>query len=1611
MIDCLPKKYQFIKMLSANKNSTVICVNELQSKQIKVLKIISADSSFYSGILNEYFLMKQMHHPNLIETFEFGFLNHSAFYYEMLYFEQIDLHSHCKTSGQKGFLQIMQQILQGLNYLHERNLVHGDISLGNLLLYKENSNFKMKLSDFGLSSLIASQSIEEVSGTVKFMAPEMLTAKGKKVINVQSDIYALGMCLLSLVSKHKETLSQKPIDILKQKVQLRRTLIPKEVYVDDEIMTILKKMVAYDPAKRYQSVQEIYKDCLPLFAKDIVEIKPSFDFYPYREKVISRFLEKLNSHQMIALTGSLDEVLPTIMYAKAALNHSQKVCLDGSKFTTPIDKNTILSALLAEFPLGTKGEEIQNKEIYLFLPSNVFITSQIELDKALHENPNWKIILWGDEVLPAKIHTFELPSLIITEFEECLDHFLGKNRLPVWLHDFLIHNASGNYSLLKEILLELEQKNIIRWKQISWEFQQQKQETDLLTETIKNPYLKNVQHLNNEEKALLEKICFWKDQFTIKELSELFGYKIMTLQDWLKNLKKAKLLYQPSAKIKFCYAFQKRDILKLVKTTARHAILTEIVNFLKRKEQPEFEEIELLLSYALELDEIDVFVQKANQYLSLYTKENPEFFPITELFFLHRDQILPKYPDILLEKLNTFYYLLFQKRDVKKMQQIYDYSLAMLPYCQQQDNLDQFWVFSLQKLMEERKFEEVLAIYKQNDDRVNNMNHTIKISFLYIIADAYWEIHQREKSIGVLEDLLTSITDEQFGQKIFAMKRLGYYYTQFNQMEKALTLYRQGVELAEKCNAISETGHLFCLTGFILIEQYQVDEALSCFLKAKKIREEYKIGKLDPLIYWGFIPVYLLKGDFWKALQMSRLSKIHHHRTENIYFYDDLAGVIANLGYFDLAVNFYQQSVRIATEQNYIYSLHEFYTFLLEAIVRKKDYKKANEILLKLDEHKANTSPRILLYANYIKVLYYLGIHSYSQAKEELAVLESSHENFADIKLYFYYANFLYLKEMKDYATALSVCKKTLKKLESMNYHFVEAPEILYHGYCIQKEAFQQKLSTVDYKKTIIKAYEIVQNRAQNLPTNQMRRHFLQSDYRKDIIQAYETEITHSNYSELTSQLLNAIAEITNLIGTIRDKDKLLTDILNIALNVTKAERGILFTLLETSSEPKAEIVHHIQKEALQDIKDVNQKIIKSSFAKKKAVYHTEILSDNSFDAYQSYVNFSIQSIICLPLFIHGKMIGTVYLDSRSLLAFSPEEITFLNIFAQLAASAIETSQFYQKLQETNRDLSYILHTERAKQKTIIGNSAQIQEVIKKMEQIAPTDVNVLIQGESGTGKELIARGIHELSLRRKNTFIPVDCGSLSEDLIETELFGYKKGAFTGANYDKNGLFEEADRGTIFLDEIANLSLNTQTKLLRLLQEGELKRVGDTVIRKVNVRIVTASNIPLKQLVSENRFRQDLFYRLSIFPIDVPPLRQRKEDIQLLVHHFLQYFSTLHQKNIRGLKDNAIQILKNYQWPGNIRQLQNELERAVIVCSDAWLDESYFRHLITVADNNPIFYPIGETDFNKLVDEYKYTLIKKALECNDNNWSKAAEHLNISRQSMKRMYQRIEESE
>jgi len=372
-------------------------------------------------------------------------------------------------------------------------------------------------------------------------------------------------------------------------------------------------------------------------------------------------------------------------------------------------------------------------------------------------------------------------------------------------------------------------------------------------------------------------------------------------------------------------------------------------------------------------------------------------------------------------------------------------------------------------------------------------------------------------------------------------------------------------------------------------------------------------------------------------------------------------------------------------------------------------------------------------------------------------------------------------------------------------------------------------------------------------------------------------------------------------------------------------------------------------------------------------------------------------SFICVPVTINRKTVGafSAHLPYDAERDFEKTK-EFLAIAASMVAQAIKVKHLVeadrQRLLDENIHLKQELR-ERYDFSHIIGNSSPLRQVYEQVTQVARTNTTVLLRGESGTGKELIAHAIHYNSLRANKPFIKVNCAALPETLIESELFGYEKGAFTGAQGRKKGRFELADGGTLFLDEIGDLNLSTQIKLLRVLQEREFERLGGTETVKVNVRLIVATNKDLDRSIAEGLFREDLYYRLNVFTIFMPPLRERRTDILLLADHFLEKYAREHSKPIKRISTPAIDMLTSYHWPGNVRELENILERAVLVCETNVVHGHHLPPTLQTAEGSGT---VTRLTLASAIESFECDVIQDALKSTRGNRKKAAKLLDTT---------------
>jgi Nif-specific regulatory protein len=390
----------------------------------------------------------------------------------------------------------------------------------------------------------------------------------------------------------------------------------------------------------------------------------------------------------------------------------------------------------------------------------------------------------------------------------------------------------------------------------------------------------------------------------------------------------------------------------------------------------------------------------------------------------------------------------------------------------------------------------------------------------------------------------------------------------------------------------------------------------------------------------------------------------------------------------------------------------------------------------------------------------------------------------------------------------------------------------------------------------------------------------------------------------------------------------------------------------------------------------------------------------------ESVMRAEIVSSIGVPLWDGDTIRGVIHCDNRGAGILLGDDLDMVTAVAGLATLAIENARLVQRLrlaeERLRGEVKYLKgREERRRFSDIIGDSNAMKEIFRQLEKVIDTRATVCIEGETGTGKEVIASAIHYQGKRRDKLFVAQNCAAVPENLLESELFGHKKGAFTGADHDKKGLFEIADGGTLFLDEIGEMSLNLQAKLLRVLQEGEIRPVGATAAKSIDVRIICATNRSLEKEVEKGTFRQDLFYRLRVFPLRLPPLRERREDIPLLVEHFLRKYTVEMNKPVAGVTPEALDQLAAYSWPGNIRELENEVQRLVIQCDN----EGFITPELLAPAVRKVEGLLGRVAPKKgtlkdMMEEVERWLLVEALRDHGGNKTKTAETLGITREGL-----------
>ncbi|MFL6283875.1 MAG: sigma 54-interacting transcriptional regulator [Pyrinomonadaceae bacterium] len=493
-----------------------------------------------------------------------------------------------------------------------------------------------------------------------------------------------------------------------------------------------------------------------------------------------------------------------------------------------------------------------------------------------------------------------------------------------------------------------------------------------------------------------------------------------------------------------------------------------------------------------------------------------------------------------------------------------------------------------------------------------------------------------------------------------------------------------------------------------------------------------------------------------------------------------------------------------------------------------------------------------------------------------------------------------------------------------------------------------------------------------------------------DALAPVEGSGEHASALAALARDLTLLVKISTAINSVRGTDALQRELLRFVFEVVPAERGAIL-LLGEEGDVVSEFALEREGQSGEAVK-VSRTVVRQVIEEGEAFLGNDLFEGSSALSPESLKVSRISSLLCAPLTLFGRALGVIYLTAiDSSTHFDEDQLRLVSVISGLAAVAINNARHVEQIEGENDLLRAASRVEHG----MVGESAAMRKVYQLVARVAPTDSTVLIRGESGTGKELAAQALHQNSPRRERPFVAINCAALTETLLESELFGHERGAFTGALAQKKGKLEVADGGTLFLDEIGEMAPVLQAKLLRVLQERAFERVGGTRTIRVDVRVVAATNRDLEEAVRSGAFRQDLYYRLNVVSFEMPALRDRREDVPLLASYFAAKYGAKFKRKVTGVSTAARECLTGYDWPGNVRELENAIERAVVLGSTASILPEDLPETVLEAEPAAGSNAAPATKYHEAVREAKRQLITRALEQSAGGITEAARALGV----------------
>jgi len=1593
MIHKIDNRYSIVKELGAGFSGEVFLVEDATGqKALKFLKPIQMNVSreeALSNFKNEFTVLSALNHPGIAQILDFGYDTHLEKYFFTTEF--IAGQDFFKATEGKSFEEIEDlaiQVLRALNYLHNRGIYHLDIKPQNILVQMKNGKLEAKIIDFGLAGLSGTT---KMVGTPAYMSPEMIL--GNKP-DGRSDLYSFGVLLYKAFTRENPFASRN----LQETLERQKTLTPKTAsHVKPGIAPhwdrILARLIEKKPSNRYAQASFAIRDVNFLAGKnfEIETLDTRCSYLMDKGRLIGRRKElEIFRNLFEMIFNEETPTVPQLLIVEGGQGCGKSRLLAEFKYLSQLQAISTLS-----------WNEIQENEIKI--PGVIFIDeatnpSSDEINMTLQKVSGQKaMIVWATQTAPTGWNRCEkllLQNFTEQEIQDYLTAITGQSDPPQKLIHQLLERTQGNPLFLTELLRTLLENNLIldsmgRWasgtfEDIGIDFSKVR-----IPNNLEGLLGEKFQHLAAEEQSILNWMSVYNNPLTLDHIRDLAGLEkpqlallALTREDliertgnptgyFFKNLllKEVVLSKLPLEKCRKMHDHiasllerQPEDTQNFKQTLWHHGQGSDPRASLTALTQ--LGDINLKQEHYNKAAEIYEMAWQRSQELDLYTQMETEM-KLAESLIQGRDFK------------NAIKHYIHLKDIFDKEEQLNASDNQRLDIYEQMGDL----------YVKMNAFDEAISLFSEALKMSASLpkNHVRRLIIENHIGNLYRLKGESKKAeeIFIKNQEIWENELKEDEKRLVTNNRLTDTWVMSNELELALRQCEKDLEFVSKINNQFLMARSWYSRGDIYYRKlvYQTGgerassekSALEAFSNCLKLAKAIEAHDMILRSYNGLGNIHFVSHNYKEAGE----------------FYQRALALARKLEEFSLAATLSLNLANIYRDEK---NFPDAYSHLIYAL----------NTLENIDQK--NSWHWSVIFQCYVELNeVYRELGDLQKAEESINQAGSLIRNYPHLTPY-------------EFNIALEKARLSFKKgnFDQCEQYFKKAQNLAKEGDQMDElKKFEDTLSREPSMKSVSLASQTAPETSQSSPE----------------------QLNHE---------METILKINTLINSEHNPDILLKMVLNYALELTGAETGIVLLLDEMG---EINIRASVNTTPGVDLVKMSFDVARKALQSGEMILVNDAISDERFDESESVVLNELKSILCLPIRSKNKAVGVFYLDNRFKVdAFKSINHKLVRAFADQVGIALANAQLItgykeeqknlsQKLEATEQELSVVrdqlknessAYIGRYSYNQILSTSKSMRDIFKMLDKITETNLSVFLFGASGTGKELIARALHYNNPTRMNQrFVAINCGAIPANLMESELFGYKAGSFTGAQKDKKGLMEEANGGTLFLDEIGDLPMNLQVKLLRVLQEGEVHRIGDTKTIKVDVRIICASHKPIEEMIKQDLFREDLFFRLCQLKIELPPLTDRKEDISLLTEHFISKFRR-ENKIEDEIKASPpfLKALLEYDWPGNIRELENMISVACALRDGnsltlASLPPNYrfvqeinrnlspltllTQHQKSAANISDKKVPIDEKNFfdpQKTWQQYEAIIIAKCFQMNDYKKVIAADMLGISHSTL-----------